>query len=416
MPIFLIRGNAVLISFTKHPKVYRIGSWILLIAGILILVKLSPTLTKPEVLPSDDFTHTWASEKLLINGENPYDAMRIEQLKSTSGVPTSTLNTPSITLNPPWLITLMLPFGLLDYSASRLLWLITSIILILVSSVMLWGMYSNHPKQRWLGILAAFIFAPTISVLEKGQVTTLLLIGVVGFLYFTVSKPNDWLAGVFLAIASVKPQVILLFWVVLVFWVIQRRRWITMISAFISVFVLVGIAFLINPRILLQYLGMLQAYPLSDWANPTIGSYLRFFWLGLDQYWPQVLPALFAVLWFIYFWYRHQAAWDWLHELPVILLVSTLTSPYLWTYDLVILLPCTIGVASWIAVDWKRWSTLLLTGIFFAITILDLYLHTRLDEFWFIWMAPSLLVWYLLAVWRYPHFSSRANKIAKIHV
>ena len=405
----------MLTSLRNHPKIYRVGSWVILVAAILILLKLAPTLTRPEYLQSDDFTHFWASERLLIQGENPYDLVKIEQLKSVYGAPASSMSKITITLNPPWLISLMLPFGLLDYPASRLLWLITSTILILVSSVMLWNMYSNHPKQRWLSLLVAFIFGPTISVLEKGQVTTLLLIGIVGFLYFTVDKPNDWPAGIFLAIASVKPQVIVLFWVALLFWVIQRRRWITMISAFLSVLVLMGIAFLINPHVLPQYLEMLQAYPLTDWANPTLGSYLRFFWLGIDQYWPQFLPALIAVVWLMYYWYRHQAAWDWLQATPVILLVSMLTSPYAWTYDLVILVPCIIAATSWIATDWKRWSTLLLGVIFLAITILDLYLHTMLDEFWFIWMAPSMLIWYLLAVWQYPHFLSKPSKVAKLH-
>jgi hypothetical protein len=92
-----------------------------------------------------------------------------------------------------------------------------------------------------------------------------------------------------------------------------------------------------------------------------------------------------------------------------------LTSPYAWTYDLVILVPCIIAATSWIATDWKRWSTLLLGVIFLAITILDLYLHTMLDEFWFIWMAPSMLIWYLLAVWQYPHFLSKPSKVAKLH-
>jgi hypothetical protein len=411
----LIRGNAVKISLNNRPKTSRIGLWILLAGAILLLLKLAPTLSRPEFIQSDDFTHFWASEKLLVQGDNPYDLLEIERLKSAYGTPASSMSRITITLNPPWLCSLMLPFGLLDYPASRLLWLIGSTILILVSSVMLWGMYSDHPKQRWLALLAAFIFGPTISVLEKGQVTTLLLIGIVGFLYFTVIRPNDWLAGVFLAIASVKPQVILLFWVALLFWVIQRRRWITMISALISVLVLMGVAFLINPHILSQYLGMLEAYPLSDWANPTIGSYLRFFWLGVDRYWPQFLPSLFAVLWFLYYWYHRQVDWDWIHEMPVVLLVSMLTSPYSWTYDLVILIPCIIAATSWIAMDWKRWSALLLAGIFLAITIVDLYLHTLLDEFWFAWMAPSMVIWYLLAGWQYPQFSSRPYKMAKLH-
>lgn len=386
----------------NKPKVYRVIIWVLLVACVWILLKLAPTLTRPEYLPSDDYTHFWASEKLFLQGENPYDLTKIEQLKSEFGITTSYLSTITITLNPPWLMSLILPFGLVDYATSRLIWLITSVVLILIASLLLWRIYHTHPKQRWLAMLVAFVFAPTISVLEKGQVTTLLLFGIVGFLYFTVSKPNDWLAGIFLAVASVKPQVILLFWIVLLFWVIQQRRWVLLVSTSIGVVALTLIAILLNPHILPQYLGMLQAYPLSDWANPTIGSYLRFFWLGMDKYWLQFLPAVLGVCWFIYHWSRHHATWNWKQELPLILFISLLTSPYCWTYDLLILLPGVIIVTAWMAADWKRWSTLLLSGLFLCISILDLLLHVRLDEFWFIWMAPALFIWYLLARWQYP--------------
>ena len=395
----------MIISMKNKPKVYQVIIWVLLIASVLALVKLAPTLTRPEYLKSDDFTHFWVSEKLLLQGENPYDLIKIEQLKSEIGSTTPYSSTQPITLNPPWLISLILPFGLFDYPTSRLLWLITSVVLILIASVLLWRTYNSHSKQRWLAILVAFIFAPSISVLEKGQVTTLLLIGIVGFLYFTITTPNDWLVGIFLAIASVKPQVILLFWIVLLFWVIQRRRWIILISAFITILTLMVIAILFNPAIFQQYLGMLQAYPLSDWANPTIGSYLRFFWLGVDKYWLQILPAVLGVFWFIWYWSQHHATWDWKQELPLILFVSLLTSPYYWTYDLLLLLPGIVIVTSWMAADWKRWSTLLLSGLFLGISILDLLLHMRLDEFWFLWMAPALLIWYLLARWQYPQAS-----------
>jgi hypothetical protein len=157
-----------------------------------------------------------------------------------------------------------------------------------------------------------------------------------------------------------------------------------------------------NPHIIQQYFGMLQTYQISEWATPTIGSYLRFFWLGTDKYWLQFLPSLLGGIWFIYYWYRNHESWNWVNVLPVLLLVSQITSSYSWTYDLVILIPAIILAVIWIASDWKHWSTLLLILFFIAINALDLILHMKLDEFWFIWMAPALFIWFLVVRWQHP--------------
>jgi hypothetical protein len=147
---------------------------------------------------------------------------------------------------------------------------------------------------------------------------------------------------------------------------------------------------------------MIQTYQISDWANPTIGSYLRYFWLGTDKFWPQFLPSVLGGVWFIFYWYRHHAAWNWKTDLPVILLVSQLTSPYSWTYDLVILVPAILVAVIWMTADWKRWLTLLLAVIFLCINTLDLLLHMKFDDFWFIWMVPTLFLWFLFIRWQYP--------------
>ena len=209
-------------------------------------------------------------------------------------------------------------------------------------------------------------------MLEKGQITFLLLLGIVGFLYFIVIKRNDWLAGISLALVLIKPQVVFLFWIALLFWVIQQRRWLIPISTSITILSLTLIAMAFNPQIIKQYFGMLQTYQISDWAIPTIGSYLHFFWLGLAKFWLQFLPSILGGIWFIYYWYRHHESWNWSDELPIILLVSLLTSPYSWTYDLVILIPAILLAVIWMTSNRKRWSTLLLANILLGIDILDL--------------------------------------------
>jgi hypothetical protein len=162
------------------------------------------------------------------------------------------------------------------------------------------------------------------------------------------------------------------------------------------------LAYLFNPDIIQQYFSMLHNYRISEWANPTIGAYLRFFWLGTDKFWLQFLPTVIAALWFLYYWYTHHG-WDWVAELPMILLISQITSPYSWTYDQVILIPVVIQATIWIISNWKRWSTILISIAFLAISILDLILHMRLSDFWFLWMAPATLILFLIVRRLYSH-------------
>jgi hypothetical protein len=59
--------------------------------------------------------------------------------------------------------------------------------------------------------------------------------------------------------------------------------------------------------------------------------------------------------------------------------------------------------------DWKYWLTFLLAIIFLRLNILDLILHMRLDDFWFIWMAPALLIWFIIVRWQYPKLKNRQS-------
>ncbi len=380
----------------RNKLIYRGTVWFLFIASAFVLIRIAPQLTRPINIPSDDFVQFWAGGKLNLQQQNPYDPQSIEQLKDEVAGGIANQNVVSIMLNPPWSIPFAMPFGVLDYATSRVLWLIVSTTLVLISGIMLWRVYSGKPKQGWLGLLVAFIFAPTISMLEKGQVTGILLLGISGFLYFTVTKRNDWLAGIFVALVTIKPQLVILFWLALLFWIIRQHRWRLIISTALTVGLLTLISMLYNPPIIGQYIQMLENYQISNWAVPTIGAYLRYFWLGLDKFWLQFLPVALGAIWLIYYWHHHRETWNWADELPIILLVSVVVSPYYWTYDLVVLIPAIILATVWISKDWKRPSTLVFSAIFIAISLGDMILHMRLDEFWFIWMAPAILVFFLV--------------------
>jgi hypothetical protein len=362
------------------------------------LIRLAPTLIKPEYLPSDDFIHFWAAGNQNLYGENPYDPKMIERRIILEGsIPSFPLT--SVMLNPPWAISLMMPFGLIRYPISRLTWLLFSIVLLLLSAQLLWRLYSGNPKLQWLPILMVFIFAPTISVLEKGQITPIVLIGITGFLFYSSYHQNDWLAGVFLALAAIKPQIALIFWLAVLIWVIFKHQWKIIISFSICILVMILIGLLFNQNILQQYVGMLKTYHITEWATPTIGAYLRLFWLGTDKFWLQFLPTMIGMVWFIIYWRRHKESWNWLYVTPALLFASLLTSPYSWSYDLVIAIPAIIITTVWMVADWKHWPILFLLLFYLAICATDLVLHMKLEDFWFIWLAPALLIWFILGQW-----------------
>lgn len=375
--------------------------WLLLLLGIYLLLQLSPVLTRPETMLADDYVQYWAGGKLLLDGDNPYDPALVNDIKYEI-IRLSPGDEPiSIVLAPPWALPIFLPLSLLDYSISRLVWLLISAFIILLTSLSFWRLLSGIHHLRWIAFLVVFIFAPTISVLSKGQISVLILLGICGILYFIVIDQNDWLVGVSIAFVTIKPQIAFLFCVAIFLWIIHQRRWKIMLSAVASILVLSLIAVVFNPKIVQQYWLMLQTYQISGWANPTLGAYLRFFWLGLDKFWVQFLPALIAGLILIIYWFIRRNSWDWLEELPLLLFFSQIASPYTWTYDQVILLPAVIQVSIWIVRDWKRWATLLLAIVFLGINALDLILHRSMNEFWFIWLAPAYLLWYILVYWQF---------------
>jgi hypothetical protein len=387
-------------------KISRLIIWGLLFISVVALIQLTPILNGPQILPSDDYFHFWAAGNQNLHGINPFDPQIIAQRLTSEGSPPSNAMT-SVMLNPPWTITLLMPFGLLSYPISRIAWLIFSIVLMLLSALFLWRIYAGNPKQRWLAILMIFIFAPTISLLEKGQVTAIVLLGITGFLYNSSYRHNDWLAGFFLMLASIKPQGALIFWLAVLFWVIYQRRWKIIISFAFFVLVMTLAAMVFNHNVIPQYIRMIQTYHITEWATPTFGAYLRLFWLGTENFWLQFLPSLFGLVWFIIYWNRNKESWDWLSALPLLVFVSQLTSPYSWTYDLVIVIPAIILATIWIVTNWKNWSVLLLLVLFLSINIIDLLLHMRLDEFWFIWLAPVFFIWYLLVQWNYQKNKNR---------
>ena len=375
---------------------YRLFIWGLLLASLLLLWRLNGILTHPKYVPVDDFVRHWASGYIFITHGNPYSPEQIQVLQDQVTAPFVKAEVITPNYIPPWTMLLLGVFGLFDYPISRLMWLIFNIILLLVSIELSWKLYSGPIKYKWLALLIGFSFGSSIAVLEKGQTTCLVLLGIVGFVYFVEYKPNFWIAGMFSSLITIKPQLFYLFWVALLFWSFKQRSLLIVSGCGFTLLALSSITLYFDSKIFTEYLRAFLDYPPTLFATPTIGGYLRYYLIGINQFWPQFIPVIVGLIWGVYHWNKHYRIWQWSKEIPVLIFASIILSSYCWTYDMVLLVVPVLQAWIWLISARKDRILGIFSLVHFLISFLDLILHRYLDDFWFIWFAPATLIWYLL--------------------
>ena len=297
--------------------------------------------------------------------------------------------------NPPWTLALAMPLALFSYPISRLMWLILSIMMILTATSWTWTLLGGSTQKRWLASVIAFTFFPTIIVLRNGQIGPVLLLGVAGFLHFE-HKKRYWLAGAFAALLAIKPHLLYLVCISILVWSIGRRRWGILGGGALILLSATLTAMMFNPHVITQYLSATVAESPLVWMTPTFGSLLRWL-LGFELKWLAFIPMVAGIFWLGLYGLRHRADWLWADRIPLLLLVSVVSAPFGWSFDQVVLIPALLQVMiQMFAISRGR---IVYGGIisYLAINIAAFAIHARFHDFWLIWLAPALLIWYLLA-------------------
>ncbi len=80
----------------------------------------------------------------------------------------------------------------------------------------------------------------------------ILLLGFVAFLYF-IRTGRAGLAGASLALAAIKPQLTLLFWLALLLWTVEHRQWRLIAGGLLGVAALMAVPLWDNHDLISQY-------------------------------------------------------------------------------------------------------------------------------------------------------------------
>ena len=320
-----------------------------MIGLLIILVLLFFILFRQAVhfFPLYDFIEYWAAARLNLSGGNPYNPNQIYAIEKGAGW---LGGFPLMMWVPPWVLTLIMPLGFFEYNLSRLIWLFLGLLTFVMVANLLWQHYGGNLKQRWIALLIVVFFAPTLITLLIGQISFIMLIGIIGFLILIKHEKGFW-AGVFVSLTMVKPHMLYLLLLAILLWSVHRRRFSVLIGMGTSLILATGIALAVNPDLIWQYLYAMKHYPpwltalMSNprayWVSGTPGGTLRLI-LGHELTWLQFLPSVVGCIWLVIYWLRQKESWDWSAQFPLLSLVSSASASYGWHFDMVVITPALI--------------------------------------------------------------------------
>jgi Glycosyltransferase family 87 len=376
---------------TNRPSRRQRWIWLgRLVALPILAYLLSGLIARPGILV-DDYVEYWAAGRLNLSGGNPYSGDQMLPLERVAGRKTEVL----LMWNPPWTLALAMPLALFSYPISRLIWHILSIAMILMATNWTWKLLGGSTQKYWLAWVIAFTFFPTLIVLRMGQIGPVLLLGVAGFLHFEQNK-RYWLAGAFAVLLTIKPHLMYLVCISILVWSLDRRRWSILGGGAIALFLATITAMMFNPHVITQYLNAtLEDSPLV-WMTPTFGSLLRLLF-GLERKWLAFIPMVAGIFWLGASGLRHRVDWLWADRMPLLLLVSLVTAPFGWSFDQVVLLPAVLQAMIQVFATSRARIVCGAIITYMAFNIAAFVINSRFLDFWQLWLAPFLLIWYLFA-------------------
>jgi uncharacterized protein len=334
-----------------------------------------------------DFVTYWAAGQQLVHHANPYDGNATLDLERSAGFPAGS---PALIMrNPPSALLFVIPLGFLGPKTGLLLWSLLLLGCLVASVRMVWIM--NGRQQNALHLLG-YAFGPALVCLMVGQVSLLVLLGLVLFLRLRRSRP--FLAGVSLWLCLLKPHLFLPFGVVLLVWAIVTRSYKLLAGVAVALGVSTVIALILDPLVWVHYGQMMSAARIDQLPIPCL-SILLLRSVSPNTIWLQYLPAALGCVWALFYFRMHRADWDWMAHGSLLMVVSVAVAPYSWIMDQAILIPALLH-AAYLTRSRSLVAVFALASA--AVGVLILRGDVPLQSALYLWPAPAWLAWYLYAV------------------
>jgi len=265
-------------SFTSEESICPVprNALVFVILLGLLLAVLFPVFVPG--LGEEDFLDYWSASRLLATGGNPYDPIALRTLQYTTRPQLAAESGAVFAVwNPPWLLLIFLPLGFLPFDLAVPVWMFCNLLLIGIAIIISWDMLVESPDRRGLRIalLAGFLFGQTLIDYGIGQITGLILIGVVFSIKFLKSGRFGW-AGLTLLLATIKPHLTYLILLLILVWSVRYGHWRVLGGMVIAVITMGVIMWAIVPGWILSYVRLIMSLPYPDIYTSTLDGFARF--------------------------------------------------------------------------------------------------------------------------------------------
>lgn len=264
--------------------------FVIVLFAVLIVVSLFyavALLLTPLVAARSDFIAYYAAAQIIREGkgEQLYDLDLQRQVQGSllESLGVSYKNGPLPFVNPSYVALLFVPLVSLPLVSAHRIWMFVNAGILFLTLVWVTRRGASLKESRLLRVLiflGSFSFLPTVLALVLGQLSILVLFGVAMSYLFLKSK-REYLAGLLLSVALVKPHLL----VGPLFLMVFKRRW-----RAVATFSLgggVALSFSVLSSGWRGLLGFVQvSTATADWVSPA--WYLNLFgvlaaWLGTEN-------------------------------------------------------------------------------------------------------------------------------------
>jgi hypothetical protein len=358
---------------------------------------------------ANDFYRNWVAARMWwTQGISPYSAKVATQIEigmyGRRALPTED---PGVYSYPFYTVFLTTPFAFLPYAWAQAVWLTLlqfALIGSVIGSVKLIG-WRIPPALLVVTSVWVILFYHGARAIILGQYAIIVYAFVVVAL-LALYAHHDMTAGVFLALSTVKPQMVYLFVPFVIFWAVARRRWRVPLGVIGGMAVLCGASWIAVPSWVGDFIIELQRYP----SYAPIGSPV---WIVTHYSFPvlgtpvEIALSVALVTWMFAAWLRVWRDRAWLLFMwagGVTLVVSSLVAIRTATTNYVVLLLPLMQILAQMQAQWKRYGRWIIVGVeaVLLVGLWPLFLATIANKIenaiMFLPLPVSLAV--MLALWR----------------
>lgn len=306
---------------------------LLLITLFFVSIYWPRIIARTDDFSTDFYNELWGPTRLLTKGQSPYHTASLNPIL------------PAVWL--PMVIGVFSPLGLLNAEIAARVWFIVNVLeLLLMIGWSLRGKWTVYSTVL-VGFLV-FFFPPVLNHILLGQFAITAIVCLLASAHFA-EKRNDWLAAFLLALGLAKPQlgILAVFGLGVHYFRIGGFKLLLRFGAqtFLAAVLMSLPLFIAYPAWIPDWIASAQSN--YTWIQPSLFSTLTQFF-GASGTIPWALVALGGCIICLHIWKNNPP----LPAMTWSLALTLIISPYLWSWDFVLLLP--LWVETFAEANWKR--------------------------------------------------------------